>query len=78
MEIPNCLIDEVSDLIALEKSRAEREGFWSTIYGLVPVKDGDRWLVLFGENAQAGVCGFGKSPEKAIYAFEVAMREEIT
>lgn len=28
--------------------------------------DGDRWCVLYGEDIQSGICGFGKSPYLAI------------
>lgn len=32
-------------------------------------KEGDQWCVLYGENLQEGICGFGDSPYKAILAF---------
>lgn len=32
-------------------------------------KDGDQWCVLYGENIQEGICGFGETPRKAIFAF---------
>lgn len=55
-----------------------RSGLWAVVYGLAPYRDGDKWCVLLGENAQEGVCGFGDSPEEAIESFEVQMaaREE--
>jgi len=34
--------------------------------------DGNKWCVLYGENAQDGVCGFGDTPRKAIYDFNKA------
>lgn len=34
--------------------------------------DGDHWCALYGENLQDGVCGFGKSPELAMLAFNQA------
>ena len=40
-------------------------------------KDGNMWCVLYGDNIQEGICGFGKSPILAIYEFNKAWREEI-
>lgn len=34
--------------------------------------DGDMWCVLYGENIQEGVAGFGETPEKAAIAFDLA------
>ena len=31
--------------------------------------DGNKWCVLYGDNIQSGVCGFGDSPEKAVWDF---------
>lgn len=39
-------------------------------------KDGNEWCALYGENTQEGVCGFGPSPAKAAYAFDVAWNRE--
>jgi len=33
-------------------------------------KDGNEWCALLGSNIQEGVCGFGKSPEKAFESFD--------
>ena len=38
--------------------------------------DGDQWCALYGESLQDGVAGFGKSPEQAMIAFDVAWRKE--
>ena len=32
-------------------------------------KDGDQWCVLYGDNLQEGVAGFGDSPRDAVIAF---------
>ena len=32
--------------------------------------DGNMWCVILGENLQDGVCGFGKTPEKAFADFD--------
>jgi len=33
-------------------------------------RDGDKWCALYGEDIQAGVCGFGDSPEAATREFD--------
>jgi len=80
MQVPDYLHKHVSQLIGIEtdaaisRSTAERRhSFWAVIYGLKPVKDGDKWCVLLGDDIQTGVCGFGDTPEEAIEAFEIAM-----
>ena len=40
-----------------------------TKVGLKPYKDGDQWCILFGDNIQEGICGFGNTIEDALYAF---------
>ena len=40
--------------------------------------DGDMWCALYGEDLQTGVCGFGETPDKAMYAFDLAFRNEKT
>ncbi len=32
--------------------------------------DGDMWCALYGDNIQEGVCGFGKTPDKACRDFD--------
>jgi hypothetical protein len=32
-------------------------------------KDGNQWCVLYGENLQEGIAGFGDTPRKAITAW---------
>ena len=34
--------------------------------------DGKKWCVLYGENIQNGICGFGDTPRLAVYAFNKA------
>jgi len=38
--------------------------------------DGNQWCVLYGENLQDGVAGFGSSPIKAVYDFNKAWHKE--
>ena len=39
--------------------------------------DGGQWCVLYGENLQNGVAGFGESPDKASRAFDLAWYKEV-
>ncbi len=39
--------------------------------------DGDQWCVLYGENIQDGVAGFGDSPILAVYDFNKAWRQKL-
>lgn len=36
-------------------------------------KDGDMWCVLYGEDLQEGIAGFGETPMRAILEFNKAM-----
>lgn len=38
--------------------------------------DGSEWCALYGENLQLGVCAFGKTPELACVAFDIAWLNE--
>lgn len=31
--------------------------------------DGKKWCVIYGENIQDGICGFGDTPRLAVYDF---------
>ena len=57
----------------LESTAAGMRACWSVVYGLKPQRDGDKWFVLLGDDIQAGIVGFGKTPTEAIYAFDRAM-----
>ncbi len=39
--------------------------------------DGNKWCVLYGENIQDGVCGFGASPSLAVYDFNKSWKKEL-
>ena len=39
--------------------------------------DGNKWCVLYGENLQNGVAGFGDSPILAVYDFNKAWRKPL-
>ncbi len=38
-------------------------------------QDGDMFCCLLGENIQIGICGFGKTPEKACAEFDRIWRD---
>lgn len=40
-------------------------------------KDGNQWCVLYGDNVQDGVAGFGDSPDEASRDFDKAWYEKI-
>ena len=46
--------------------------------GLAPYPDGDAWCVLWGENLQDGVAGFGDTPYLAVLAFNKAVHQPAT
>lgn len=39
-------------------------------------KDGNQWCVLYGENIQTGIAGFGNTPHSAILAFNAAFNSK--
>lgn len=38
-------------------------------------KDGDQWCVLYGDNLQEGIAGFGGTPYQAILNFNTAFHK---
>lgn len=52
---------------------------WSLFSLLKPIlsRDGNQWCVLYGENLQEGVAGFGDSPYKAVIDWNNQMYKEI-
>ncbi len=40
--------------------------------------DGDMWCVLYGENVQDGIAGFGESPRDAVYDFNKAWNRKLS
>lgn len=41
-------------------------------------KEGNQWCVLYGDNLQEGICGFGKTPFEAIQNFNAEMYKPIS
>jgi len=48
----------------------------SAVYRPSLSMDGNQWCVLYGENLQEGVAGFGDTPEKAMQSFDLAWINE--
>lgn len=53
----------------LHEKRDAQTAELANMLGLVPYKDGNQWCVLWGENIQEGICGFGNSPLQALLNF---------
>lgn len=73
MNIPEHLHELVRQNINIECDTLVKQNLWSTILQLPIKKDGDQYYVLFGENIQDGIVGFGDTPAKAMFAFDKAM-----
>ena len=73
-DIPNAgyIADMLGRAADLTYQAAERSVYWATVLRLVPYKDGDKWCVLYGDDLQCGIAGFGDTPEKAVIAFDIA------
>jgi len=50
----------------------------STVYKPKIFVDGNQWCVLYGEDLQSGVAGFGESPEKAMDEFDKEWKRELS
>jgi hypothetical protein len=76
MNLPQFLEGRASELLSVEMDGADRRRQWAVVLGLKPFLDGDQYCVLWGNNIQDGVAGFGKTPVEAMAAFEKAMYEK--
>lgn len=77
MNVPDYLHPLIQEAIGMESDGAHKRRLWAVILGLKPQLDGDHWCILWGEDLQSGIAGFGKTPVDAINAFEDAMYESI-
>src|ERR1035437_5932397 len=77
MQLPEFLEGRASEIIGLESIAAERRMLWAVVLGLKPSLDGNKWCILWGDDLQVGVVGWGASPSEAIQAFEYAMIEKV-
>ena len=69
--------DMITRIVNDEFDRAQFLARPSVMLGLVPIPDGDAWSVLYGENLQEGVCGFGDTPVEAMLDFDRAWYAQI-
>lgn len=70
METPERYYGWVEEILNNELAASQNKRLMAVILGLVPVKDGNQWCVLYGEDLQVGIAGFGDTPMKAMQAFE--------
>lgn len=73
--LPDYLHGQASEILNRQSCESERRSLWAVILGVKPVRDGDMWCCLYGDNLQVGIAGFGTSPEQAMYAFEVEFQK---
>lgn len=76
IEIPDYLHGTLQNSLANNQLESERKCLWAVILKLVPFLDGDKWCVLYGENLQVGISGFGETPIDAMCAFDRSMTEK--
>jgi hypothetical protein len=55
---------------------AEEMNLFSILKPKIFIHDG-QWCVLYGDDIQSGICGFGISPEKAVWDFNKAWAADI-
>lgn len=67
----------LTDMICAKTTEYRRKRLWAIILGLTVRLDGDSYYVLWGDNLQEGIAGFGRSPEEALYDFDNSMEKKI-
>jgi hypothetical protein len=77
MQVPEHLHGIATEVVVLEREAAINRAYWAVVLGLVPMRDGDQWCILWGGDIQSGIAAFGSSPVEAIYNFDVAMSAKI-
>lgn len=65
----------LGDMLINEASAKEDMAFVSALK-LTPYPDGNKWCVLWGENIQEGIVGFGDTPIMAIRDFNNSMYKQ--
>lgn len=76
MEIANAAWRVGQAAEALAQQISSYHATWSAVLKPALLKDGDMWCVLYGDNLQVGIAGFGPTPALALIAFETAMCAE--
>lgn len=68
------LMPRAHELIGLLENAYTRP---SAIYRPSLSIDGNKWCAMYGDNLADGVCGFGDSPDAAMWDFDRAWNEKI-
>lgn len=61
---------------SLAQDISQYHATWFSVLKPRVFKDGDMWCALLGDDLQVGISGFGKTPAKALLAFDAAMCNE--
>ena len=67
-------------LTAQSKNNAAVEAEEFNLFSILRPKiciDGDQWCVLYGDNLQDGVAGFGRTPRAAVYDFNKSWDKQL-
>lgn len=76
LEVPGYLQGRVAEMLGIMENEAIYRENFATILRIAPVKDGDKWCVLYGADLHDGIAGFGNTPWEAMQAFHTAMLSE--
>ncbi len=76
LQVPDYLQGRVAELISIMENEAIYKENLAVVLRIPPVKDGDQWCVLYGENLHEGIAGFGSTPWEAMQEFHKAMLSE--
>ncbi len=72
-ERQDCLMNSVIDAVRLAFASINEEACRpSAVFRPRIGKDGNKWIAIYGDNIQEGVCGCGDSPLEAMRAFDDA------
>lgn len=77
MNIPDYLQPIAQESLNHECEAQRMKRYWAVVLGLSIKRDGDQYCILWGENLQTGVAGFGKTPADAIQNFENEMYKSL-
>jgi hypothetical protein len=68
------LIPRLHELVGIIENALTRP---SAVYRPSLSIDGNKWCALYGEDLMHGVCGFGDTPDAAMWDFDKAWNEKI-
>jgi DNA-directed RNA polymerase alpha subunit len=55
----------------------QENALWAKKLGLKLMRDGNQFVLLWGDDPQSGVAGFGSTPAEALLDFERAMHKKL-